>query len=752
MLWKAFLLIDLCLVLALGTYLFSLHREMEQRFSAHKWSIPSRVFSGQVPIYPGQAISLSQVKQMLELRRYRAAMRDVASAGEYQEARDSLTVYFREFNFSGRNIPAQKVRFSFQQNRIATMESDAGPLAVLELEPIEIARLFGPERESRILVSIRQVPRRLIDAVLAIEDHRFYEHGGVDFVGITRALWTDMWAGRVVQGGSTITQQLIKNYFLDSKRTFRRKIVEFCMSLIFEAYHSKDEILEMYLNEIYLGQRGSVAVHGVGEAARHYFGRNVEDLTLAEAALLAGVIRAPATYSPFADPAAAKDRRNTVLKRMLELGKITAQEYDKTIGEPVGAAEAFLPVKTAPYYVDYVRQQLHELYAPEVIETTGLNIYTSLQPEISFAAEEAVREGLQDLEKKYPKLRSNTQNGPLQAVLIAVQPKTGSVLALVGGRDYSRSNFNRALYAYRQPGSAIKPLVYLSALDQFSLTAWLPDEPVTFTVGDKTWSPQNYDGQYRGRVTLREALEHSLNVPTVHLALSVGLDKIIATAQDLGISSPIHPEPSLALGAFEVTPIELAGAYTTFDNDGERPYLLSLKEVVTDKGEVQQRRNMDLASVTTPAKSFLITDMLEGVMLRGTAKTAKQLGIDFPCAGKTGTTSEYRDSWFVGYTTDLLVLVWVGFDNNEPTQLSGAQGALTLWTKFFNRVRPWMNPEPFLVPQGVQERLICTASGQLAGPACPDKKTEFFLDERVPGEYCTIHGAPVQYSVPGAPR
>ena len=738
------MLVDVFLAFAIAFYLFYLYVEIEHRFVAQKWSVPSRVFSATVPIFPGQSVSLSQLKQMLEVRRYRPAQREPLVAGEYRVGRDSLVVHFREFGFPGHEILARQVKFTFQQNRIANMEDERGAVAYMELEPVEIARLFGSERESRMLVSIRQVPKPLIDAVLAIEDHRFYEHSGVDFWGIARALWMDVWARRFVQGGSTITQQLVKNYFLDSRRTLKRKVVEFCMALIIDAAHEKDEILEMYMNEIYLGQRGSVAIHGMGEAARYYFGRNVEDLTLGESAVLAGMIQAPNMYSPLQNPDACKERRNTVLKRMQELGMISPEVCAQTIGEPISPMEEQLPVKTAPYFVDYVKLQLKDLYKPEVLESQGLNIYTTLHPEIALAAEDAVREGLKSLEKRHPRLRGKDVKAPLQAALIAVQPKTGAVLALVGGRDYAKSSFNRALYANRQPGSAIKPFVYLTALDRFNLTTWLPDEQTTYVVEGKTWSPQNYDGQFRGRATMRQSLEQSLNVPTVHLAYAVGLKKIIDTARAIGIQSPIQPEPSLSLGAFEVTPLELTGAYAALDNDGQRPYLLSLREVVTERGEVQQRRNVDFASATTPAKAYLITNVLEGVIKRGTARGARQMGIDFPCAGKTGTTSDYRDSWFVGYTTDLLVLVWVGFDDNQSTHLSGAQGALGIWAAFLNNVRPWINPEPFRVPPGVEERVICTASGLLASPACPDKKSELFLSGMEPTEYCTLHASGAQ--------
>jgi len=737
--WKLFGLLALVSAIFLTGYFFYLYIEVQNRFAARKWSIPSRVFSATVPVYPGQAFSLSDMKRMLDLRRYQESYKEPLNAGEYKVGRDNLLVHLRQFHFAGRTLPQQQARFLFAKNKLLTVEGERGNIAFLELEPVEIARLFGAERESRLLINIRQAPSDLVDAVIAIEDHRFYEHPGIDWWGISRALWADLLAGRVVQGGSTITQQLVKNYFLEPEKSVKRKVLEASMALVLEALYQKDEILEMYLNEIYMGQRGSVAVHGMGEAARYFFGRNIENLTLAEAATMAGMIRAPNFYSPYKNPEISKERRNMVLKRMLDLGKISPQEYQVARTVPLRVAKSELPLKVAPYFVDYVRQQLQELYAPEVLETAGLNIYTTLLPEMSLAAEKAVSEGLAELEKTSPKLKTDSPNGALQAALIAVQPKTGAVFALVGGRDYGESSFNRALYASRQPGSAIKPFIYLRALDDFTPVSWLTDELKTYSVGGRPWTPKNYNGRYRGRVMFQTALEQSLNAATVSVAMAVGLDNIVSTLRSLGIQSPLESYPSLALGAFEVTPIELTGAYATLDNDGQKPHLLSLKQVVTESDEIQQQRNVDMVSVTTPAKCFIITNILEDVVQQGTATILKRLGVDFPCAGKTGTTSDYRDSWFAGYTSDLLVMVWVGFDDNRSTHLSGSQGAARIWARFVNQIRPWIHSQPFRIPPGVVEGFVCMQSGMPATPSCPDKKLEYFLAERVPTTYCTLH-------------
>lgn len=723
-----------------ASYFFYLYSEIKARFESRRWSVPARVFSAPVLLYPGQVLSVSQLGQIFQERRYQEAVREPLRAGEYKASRDRMTVYLREFKFPGHTLASRRIHFVFQQNRLARIQSGDADLVFLEIEPLEIARLFGPERESRSLINIEQVPRHLIDSVTAIEDHRFYEHRGVDWVGISRALWMDLRARRVVQGGSTITQQLVKNYFLEPERSVKRKLLEASMAVIIEYMYEKDEILEMYMNEIYLGQRGSVSIHGMGEAARYYFGRNVEDLSLAESATLAGMIRAPNAYSPYSSARASQDRRNTVLRRMLELGKIDSEEYERARLDPLRVLRTTPPVSAASYFVDYVKHQLHELYETEALESEGLNIYTTLHPEMAIAAELAVREGLEEIERTRSDKGGSGLDAALQVVLIAVHPKTGAVLALVGGRDYGESSFNRALYAHRQPGSAIKPFVYLSALDKFTPVSRIPDERTVHVVNGQPWSPRNYDDRYRGEVSLREAVEESVNCATVHVALDIGLDNVIRTLRNLGIQSPLEPLPSLALGAFEVTPIELAGAYAALGNDGQKPYLLSLKEVVAEKGEIIERRNIDMVSVTSPAKAFLVTSLLQGVVDRGTGKSIRRMGIDFHCAAKTGTTNDYRDSWFVGYMTDLLVLVWVGYDDNRSTHLTGAQGAARIWARFVNQVRPWINPQPFRIPPGVVHRIVCRESGALANTYCREKSLEFFLADNVIQEYCTIHG------------
>lgn len=739
--WGIFFIVLLCGLFA-ASFFYYLHTEVKTRFSSRRWSVPARVFSSTVPVYPGQALSISGLRRLFEERSYKEASKEPLRAGEFRTTGASLVVHLRDFQFPGVFLPSQLVRFDLQQGRIARITGPEGELAFLELEPLEIARLFGPNRESRMLINIRQVPRYLVDAVVAIEDHRFFEHSGVDLFGILRALFTDVREGRVVQGGSTITQQLVKNYFLQSERSLRRKVPELPMALSIEALYDKDEILEIYLNEIYMGQRGSVAIHGIGEASRYYFGRNVEDLTLSEAAALAGMIKGPNSYSPLSKPQAAIDRRNLVLRRMLDLRKISPDEYDAARIEPLKVAgNSTSGSSIAPYFIDYVRKQAQELYASDALASEGLSIYTTLHPEMALAADTAIREGLQEIERDIS-YRQDTEKTAerLQAVLIALQPRTGAIYALVGGRDYGESTFNRALQARRQPGSALKPFVYLSALDRFKLSDWLSDLPVPYDTNGESWTPRNYDNRYRGKVSFRDSLEQSLNAATVNLAMQTGLDNVIGVLKSFGIESPLEPVPSLALGAFELSPVELACAYAVLANDGQKPFLLSLKEIIAEDGEIQARRNIDFSSVTSPEKAFLVTNLLEGAIERGTARVLKRLGVDFKCAGKTGTSSDYRDSWFIGYTNDLLVLVWVGYDDGRPAHLTGAQGAARIWARFFSLIRPWVHPQEFDMPPGIVQRIVCPDSGQLATTRCREHKLEYFLSGSLSNAYCTIHG------------
>ncbi len=700
-LFKTLIALSIVFLISFACYVAYLTVTIEGRLSQRKWSIPSRVYSDSEYIFPGEKISKQEFVDMLRLRGYRQYSYRPDRPGGYWTGKNWLEVYLRDFTYPQRRFEGFRLKVVFSRGRIRSMRRNNRPLNLVEIEPVELAQLFGPQKESRYLVSYDQVPKYLIDAVVTIEDRRFFEHRGIDWRGILRALWVDIKHRSVVQGGSTITQQLVKNYFLEPKRSFVRKAKEAIMSVIIETLYSKEEILEMYLNEIYMGQKGGVSINGMGEASRYFFGHGVSDLTLGEAATLAGIIRAPNYYSPFSNPELAKKRRNLVLEMMLKAGKISREEYDKALAEPVVPSRTPSPIRKAPYYVDFLKRQLEELYPQKVLTSMGLKIFTTLNPYFQVSARKALREELSRLEKEYPALVTKNEDQPLQAAMVVVQPKTGAILAMIGGRDYRYSSFNRAVDAHRQPGSAFKPFVYLAALDKFTPVSMLEDKPVEYRVGGKTWIPKNYDGHYHGRVTVRTALEQSLNAATVNMAMEVGLNRIIDTVKQLGVKSELKPYPSLALGAFEMTPLELARAYCVFANEGQIPYLLTLRDVVNEHGEIEEKRNIGFKTICSPARAFIITKMLEGVVQYGTARRLKSYGITFPCAGKTGTTSDYRDAWFAGYTSDVLVIVWVGFDNNKNTHLSGSRGALPIWANFMNRIKKRLNPRPFVMPPGV---------------------------------------------------
>ncbi|MEJ5300058.1 MAG: PBP1A family penicillin-binding protein [Thermodesulforhabdaceae bacterium] len=731
------------LVIVAGVF-FYFAWQVEKRFSGQKWSIPSYVFSDTVILFPGQPLSLETFSRMLTRRFYRKSLAQPSRPGEYwiDASRGECIAWFRSFNFPGKNIQERRLIFKIKNNILTEISSNEEKLPYWELEPVELARLFGRDKEQRILVNIRSVSPFLKDAVVAIEDKRFYDHPGIDFIGIARALWTDLRAKKIVQGGSTITQQLVKNYFLEPERTLKRKILEAIISIVIELRYSKDEILEMYLNEVYMGQRGSVEIRGIGEAARVYFGRNVEDLSLTEAATLAGMIKAPNFYNPTLHPDRAKTRRDIVLEAMAEQGKIDQETLKIAKSQPLETFKGFnIPLKQAPYFVDLVFEQLKQLYDPKSLESDGLAIYTSLIPEIEEEAEQALRAELQKLETSLSALKESDAENILQGVIIAVQPKTGMVRALVGGRDYSTSMFNRATKAMRQVGSAIKPFIYLEAIQKgWTPASWLDDEPLTIPIAGTPWTPENYYRRFRGRVTLREALEQSLNVPTVRLAMDVGLEDIISFLKKINIFDQMEPYPSIALGALETTPLQLASAYTALANDGDKPFLITVKEVYDAQGVLQEQHHMGWIQIASPAETFLVTSMLEGVVQRGTARSLASMGINFPCAGKTGTTSDYRDSWFVGYTTDMVSLAWVGFDDNRSTGLSGATGALRVWARFMKNISYFLNPQPFQPPSGIVTRSVCSLSGALAIDQCPSVYTEYFIEGREPTELCPIHG------------
>ncbi len=607
------------------------------------------------------------------------------------------------------------------------------------------------EREKRRQVALKQIPRHVVNAVLAIEDRRFYEHPGIDPIRMAGALVANLTGDRpYLEGGSTITQQLVKNIFLASvlanplEKSVRRKVTEQFMALVLERRASKDEILEFYLNEVYLGQRGSFAIHGVAEGARLFFGKDVNNLSLAEAATIAGVIHSPHNLSPFTAPTRARDRRNVVLQEMLQAGFIRQDAAQAAAQEPLVVVPRALEAE-APYFVDAIGQQLAEQFPAIVQATQRLDIYTTLDLNLQRLAQDAVREGLTQVDALLSKRKHRT--GPAQAALLAIDPRNGEILAWVGGRSYNLSQYNRVLTARRQPGSVFKPFVYLAAFEtaadegrrDLTPATVVDDEPTTFWFEDKVYEPKNYEDKYDGPITLRQALAHSRNCATVKVAEMIGYKAVADLWKKMGTSMAPKPYPAIALGAFEATPYEIATAYTIFPNLGQLRPLHAIFQVNADYKPAAQPAPPPTRPVVRPETAYLVTNMMRSVVNEGTAAGVRALGFQLDAAGKTGTTNDLRDAWFVGFTPELLTVVWVGFDDNTALGLSGAQAALPIWTTFMIRALSGHANLPLPEPDGIVYAEIDRDNGKLAVPGCPRVIREAFLPGTEPTEQCDLH-------------
>jgi penicillin-binding protein 1B len=640
------------------------------------------------------------------------------------------------------------VRISLQGPVVTRIENQATrqEMFSLELEPELVTGLYDRIWQERRVVKLSEVPPLLIKAILAIEDERFYHHHGIDPVSIVRATWVNLRSGGVVQGGSTLTQQLMKNFFLTDERKYSRKIKEAIMALIAERKYSKDEILENYLNEIYLGQRGSQGIFGVWEASQFYFSKPMSDLTVGETALLAGLIRAPNKLSPYRSVDAATKRRNVVLAKLLDDRIITRQQYEAATREKLPHRELIKVTNDAPFYVDYLRRELAENYSNDALTREGLRIFTSLDLRLQRIAERSLSEGLKKLEQSYSNLRRKGDDDSLEGAIIVIRPQTGEIKAMVGGRSYQKSQFNRVFQAKRQPGSVFKPFVYLAALmagadggKKFTPVTMVEDSPFTWNYEGQEWQPGNYNDEYFGTVTLRRALEKSLNSATARVARDVGIKRVSDIAHRLGIQSSLPIVPALALGAAEVTPLEVAVAFSTLANNGVRATPLTVKQVMDPTDRVLEKRDVRVEKVLSPQLAFLMNYLLKGVLDRGTGEFARRWGFTRPAAGKTGTTNDYKDAWFVGYTPDLLAVVWVGFDGQSKLGLSGAQAALPIWTEFMKQATAGTPITDFIPPPGIKIVEIDPLSGQLATPNCPYVLREAFLEGDEPTGTCPLH-------------
>jgi penicillin-binding protein 1B len=739
-----------CLVI--GYFYVSFSRTIDARMHGEFLRTDPRIFARPLIIRRGQRVTLLQMVDRLNDLGY-AQRSPVEQPGQFAIGRDALAVIPRAGDRAG-----QTTRFVFAPT---TPKGGGGGLLSIEtvgkkrLDGIEmdaplLTALIGEGREKRRDVPLSAIPPRMIQAVIAIEDRRFYDHSGVDWIGTTRAVFTNIFGSKqYLSGGSTITQQLVRNTFLTSMwgldkarerggiAGVKRKVTEWFMSVALERRLSKDKLLELYLNDVYLGQRGSFAIHGAPEAARLFFGKDISNLSLVEAATIAGVIQAPPRYSPFNNPERAKDRRNTVLRAMTETGFISEEARERGAREPVQVVARALESE-APYFVDYLTQEIQE----RTKAAGAVDVYTTLDLHYQRIAQDAVREGLTRVDGMLSKRRPRFP----QAALIAVDPRTGEILAMVGGRSYNQSQYNRAVTSKRQPGSVFKPFVYLAAFERahedgrtdITPATIVVDEPTEFSFNNQAWAPGNYDNEYDGPITLRRALAHSRNVATVKVAESTGFDNVAAVWRRFGIGTPPKGYPSIALGVFEASPFDIATAYTVFPNLGTIRPLRGLRRIVSE--------GKDLPIAQTPTKSvagkdttFLVLNMMRSVLNEGTAASARGNGFTLDGAGKTGTTNDLRDAWFVGFTPELLTVVWVGLDDNQALGLSGSQAALPIWTQFMSRALAGHANQAFDVPPGIVFAEIDRDTGKLASPTCPRIFREAFLGGTEPLEICHEH-------------
>ena len=697
---------------------------------------PSRLYGAPAEVRLGEETSPSDLARELQALDYRAYNGELLPSGRYRAGNDFLAVRLRRRTTGHGLVPGQSLLVRFRRGAVADLRLDGQPVERAELEASILATYYEEEAREKWPVLVGDLPEHVVQAVLAAEDASFYWHPGVSPTGIARALMVNLRRGQVTQGGSTLTQQLVKNAFLSSERSVFRKIREAVIAVAVEANHTKRSILQGYLNGIYLGGAGGIQYYGLGTAARAYFGKDAGELSLEEAALIAGMIKSPAYYSPLAHPDRARQRRDEVLRRMAELGWIDAARLERALATPVETSPMRLGGRPAPHFADAMAAEARERFGLSRLGNRGYHLFTTLSLRDQEIARAAVADVLGELDR-----RGRRGDEPLEAALISADPRSGAILAYVGGRDFSRSEFDRVTQAHRQAGSCFKPIVLVAALEsgRFSPSTKLRDEPLMLKTGSNRWMPRNADGEFRGSITTRTAVEQSRNVPLIRLAMDVGLDKVAATARRMGIDSPMDEVPALALGAAAVTPREVATVYSTLANGGVRPALHGLDAALDAGGKpLPERRPKKPERALSPQVAFIATNVLEGVVERGTARGVQRYGVPGPLAGKTGTTNEARDSWFAGYRPDRVTVVWVGLDNPGATSLSGSRAALPIWGRYMKAALRGAARTGFSEPPGLEHAIVCHESGLLARPDCPVRIAEVFLPGQRPTQVCDL--------------
>ncbi len=681
------------LSIALLAHMLYLGMGVIRQFDDRRWDIPAGVYAAPLELYAGLAINAPTLSETLDQLGFQR-VDGVTRPGQYSATPERISLWTRPFRFWDRLDPAERYNLQFDNDRLLSLESaDRQRVSLLRLEPLRLGSIFATHHEDRLLVEPDAIPEILVDALKAVEDRKFDQHFGLDLAAILRAAWVNLRSGEIRQGGSTLTQQLVKSYFLDGRRTFRRKYQEAIMAIALELRYDKQELLHAYVNEIYLGQQGARAVHGFGLASEFYFGKYLSQLELHETALLVALVKGPSYYDPRRNPGRALDRRNLVLRTLADLGVVDKQQAAESINRELGVtARSRVGSRYQPAYMDLVRRQLAEEYSEESIATIGLRVFTNLDPVVQRLAEKQLVDGLE-------RLQPNTKDAaPLEGAAVVTQPATGAVLAMVGGREVAADGFNRALDARRPVGSLMKPFVYLAALHsgEYTLAATVEDAPIDVAMEDgSTWSPQNFSLESHGDVSLLQALAASFNQATVRLGLAIGVEALVDTLVAFGIDEKPVAYPSLLLGAVEFAPFDVAALYSTLANDGFRTPLSAVRSVVDTTGQPLTRTALEVEQVADPKAVHQLNLGLVEVMRRGTGRSAKaSLPEDLVVAGKTGTSDEYRDSWFAGFSGDRLAVVWIGRDDNEPTALTGAAGALSIWSPLMGAMALTTGYEP----------------------------------------------------------
>jgi penicillin-binding protein 1B len=749
----AFAILALAFVAFFSYFYVKYDRIIETRFKSPVFANAAKIYAQPQTIAVGEKVELKELAASLRHAGYSDKSGE-SPMGSYQISGSSLQVQPGQGSYHS----PESATIHVHLGKIDAISGSSGSqLDAYELEPQMITSLFeGDQRSKRQVVHYNEMPPVLVSAVLAIEDRRFFQHNGVNFARFAEAAWIDLSHQRHEQGGSTVTMQLARGFFLTPQKTIKRKLTEMLIAIELEQKFSKQQIFEFYGNWVNLGQRGSFQISGFAEASRAYFNKDLKDITLPEAALLAGIIQGPSYLSPYRHPERATDRRNVVLDSMVETRAITREQAEKAKATPLKLAPPNVEASDAPYFVDLVRDTVISKMSEREINEQAYRIYTTLNPDLQRAAAQAVEAGIKLVDDQVTKRRTKrvrigkgkyetkVEKGPdAQVALIALDPHTGEVLALVGGRNYAWSQLDHAV-AKRPTGSIFKPFVYAAAVNTaldgstqvLTPASIVSDEPSTFAYGDQIYEPRNYKEEYHGDVTARYALAMSLNNATVKLAEEVGYDKVADLAKNAGITS-VKPTPAMALGSYDATPLDMAAAYTVFANNGNRISPIMVKSIRTASGDPVSNFAPETRQVLDPRVAYVMTDMMEGVINNGLGYSAVRVrGFQQPAAGKTGSS---HDGWFAGYTSDLLCVVWVGFDDYSDLHLSGAQTAAPIWTEFMKKaalVPQYSDMKPFTQPSGVVDVQLDKLTNLLATPSCPQTYSSAFIVGTEPTNTC----------------